>query len=111
MEKDSKVIRELLDGSLLTKKAVVEQLPYIFFLIVLTFLYIANRYHAEHLAMETARLQKEIRDLRSESISIASEYMYLTKQAEIQTLVDAKQMGLRMSDQIPGKVEVEIENE
>jgi hypothetical protein len=54
--------------------------------------------------METARLQKEIRDLRAESITIVSEYMYLTKQAEIQDLSDKKNLGLEKSEFPPVKI-------
>lgn len=107
MAKESNILKEIIDGSLLTKDSLVKQLPFILFLILLTFLYIANRYHAEKLARDTARVQKEIRELRSESISIASEYMYLTKQSEIQVLINKKKLGLVQNNEPPKVVKID----
>lgn len=107
MAKENNILKEIIDGSLLTKSALVKQLPFILFLVLLTFLYIANRYHAEKIARETARIQKEIKELRSESISIASEYMYLTKQSEIQALINKKKIGLEQSKEPPKVVKIE----
>lgn len=102
-------MKEIIDGSLLTKDAIIKQLPLIMFIILLTFLYIANRYHAEKIARDAARAQKEIKELRSESISIASEYMYLTKQSELQNLVRKKKLGLTISKEPPKKVIIKNE--
>ena len=102
-------MKEIIDGSLLTKDSIIKQLPLILFVILLTFLYIANRYHAEKIARDSARTQKEIKELRSESISIASEYMYLTKQSELQNLVTKKNLGLTISKVPPKKVVIKKE--
>ena len=95
------MVKDIIDGSLLTKKVVIEQLPYIIFLIVIAFVYIANQYHAENLAMESAKVQREIKELRAEAISIASEYMYLTKRTEIEKLVKARGLDLETCDKPP----------
>ncbi len=109
MAKENNIMKEIIDGSVLTKDAIVKQLPLILFIILLTFLYIANRYHAEKLARDATRTQREIKALRSESISIASEYMYLTKQSELQNLVTKKKLGLTVSKEPPKKVIIEKE--
>jgi cell division protein FtsL len=39
--------KDVLDGSLLTRGAVVKQFPFVIFLVILAVIYIGNRYHAE----------------------------------------------------------------
>ena len=109
MAKENNIMKELIDWSLLTKDVIVKQVPLIVFIILLTFLYIANKYHAEKIARDSIKIQREIKALRSESISIASEYMYLTKQSELQNLVTKRELELTISKVPPKKVIIDKE--
>ncbi len=96
--------REFLDGSLLTKSMVINQLPFILFLTLIGFLYIANGYHAEKLFRDNVKLNRELKDLRAESMSIASELMYLSNQTRvIQSLKEIKS-DLIESNKPPKKI-------
>ncbi|MBN2520710.1 MAG: hypothetical protein JXB17_09420 [Bacteroidales bacterium] len=94
-------VKEVLDGSLLTRDIFVKQLPFILFLAFLAIVYIANRYHAESIIRETSAIQNEMKDLRSEAITIASELMHISKQSEVVKLVNSKDLDLVESKDPP----------
>lgn len=89
--------RQLIDGSLLTRKTVLKQLPFIIVLSVLAVLYIANRYHAMKINREIIELQTEIRELRARSITTAAELMNLSRQSQVAKMVREKGMDLKES--------------
>jgi hypothetical protein len=99
--------RGILDGSLLAKKEVAKQLPFIIFLTLLGIIYIANRYHAERVSREVLSLQEEVKELRAESITTASELMFISKQSEVSKLVEQRGLGLKESLEPPKKIVIE----
>lgn len=110
---DSKIEREeitgfslksIIDGSLLTIRSVVKQLPFILFLVLLTLLYIANRYQAEKIVRQIDALKTEVKDLRAEEITTASELMNLNRPSNVKKLVDEKKLGLVQSKEPPFKI-------
>ncbi len=86
--------RELLDGSILTKQFVVKQLPFILYLVFFAIIYIGNRYNAEKVVKEINKRQREIKELRSESITLSSDLMYMRRETEIINLINKKQLDL-----------------
>jgi len=90
------LLRELLSGSMVTEKIILKNIWFIFMLAILGALYIANRFHAERLTRETAKMQREVRDLRSESLSTSASLMYSSKQSEVFRLV--KERGLDLEE-------------
>ena len=94
-------VKELIDGTILTRKAMVVQLPFIIFLSFLAIIYIGNRYHAEKVARDMTVLQEEVIDLRAESITTASELMFISKQSEVVKMVKAYQLNLEESVKPP----------
>ncbi|HDR88471.1 MAG TPA: hypothetical protein ENN63_02435 [Bacteroidetes bacterium] len=97
-------VREFLDGTLLTRESVVRQLPFILFLTFLLVVYIGNRYHAERLVRQIDRLEREVKELRAEAISVASEYNRLNKPSEVFRLINEKGLGLKESMEPPVKL-------
>jgi len=97
-------IRDILDGSLLTRDIVINQLPYILFLTMLLIFYIGNRYHAEKVIRQSLRLQTELKELRAEAISTASELEYLSNQSQVARLVEQKNLGLKYPEKPPVKI-------
>lgn len=91
----------LLDGSLLTRQVVNKHLPFVFFITIFILVYIYNRYTTENTVREISRLQQELKDLRSESISITSELMFISNQTEISKLLKEKETGLEESLEPP----------
>jgi len=100
-------VRDLLDGSLIANDFIVRQLPYIVFLVILAFVYIANRYHAEKVVRANIELSKEINDLRAEAITTSSELMFISKQSEVAKRVKNKGLGLEDSVEPPKKIVIE----
>jgi hypothetical protein len=97
-------LRGLVDGTLLTKKAVTSQLPFIFFLMLLGLLYISNRYHADMLRKKIDTYRTEIRDLRSEAIYVSSELMKESMQTEVAEEVQRRGLQLKESIEPPKKI-------
>jgi hypothetical protein len=91
----------LIDGSLLTMGSVVKQLPFILFIVFLAFVYIANRYHAEKVVRQIDALKSEVKDLKAEEITTATELMNLNRPSNVQALVDDRGLGLKISDEPP----------
>jgi hypothetical protein len=88
------LLKDLMSGSTVTDKIILKNLGYILMLTLLGAIYIANRFHAEKLTRETARLQKEVKDLRSESLSTSADLMEASKQSEVFRLVREKDLNL-----------------
>jgi len=93
----------LLDGSVLTSKKVVKQLPFILFLFALAIVYIFNSYHAEELLRKINKLQSDIKDLRSEAITLSSERMFRQRYGEIKKLIEFHGINLKESTTPPKK--------
>lgn len=100
-------IRSVMDGSILTRDGVVDQLPYILFLTLIAVLYIGNRYHAEKIVRETNNIQKVLKELRAEAITSASKLMFISKQSEVARLVRANGLDLKEAVEPPQKLVVE----
>lgn len=94
-------LKELIDGSIITRKAITEQLPFILFISFLAVLYIGNRYHAEKIVRKIDKLQVEVQDLRAESIITASELMFISKQSEVLKLVNHQNITIKESVEPP----------
>ena len=97
-------LQTILDGTLLTREGLVQQLPFIFFLTFLAIIYIANRYHAEKLVREIDVLETELKELRAEAISTSSELMYVFRQSEVEKLMQEKGLDLKESLEPPKKI-------
>lgn len=97
-------LKDLIDGTILTKQVIVGQLPFIIFLSLLAGIYIGNRYHAEKVIRDMAKLQVEVKDLRALSITSASELMFISKQSEVVKMVKENQLGLEEALEPPFKI-------
>jgi len=97
-------IKDLIDGSILTRKSIVKQLPYILFLSFLALIYIGNRYHAEKIIRELDKMQNDVMDLRAESITSESDLMYISKQSEVARLLREEHSSIKESVTPPVKI-------
>lgn len=105
--KSKKTFRDFIDGTVLTRDLILGQLPYFLFLMFLAMVYIANRYHSENVIRQINKVQSEIKDLRSEHISISSELMFLSKQSEVFRQSTERGMGLTEATEPPKKIVTE----
>jgi hypothetical protein len=95
-DKQLSFIRELLSGSMVSEKLILKNLGYISFVTFLTAVFIGNRFHAERITRETAKVLREVKDLRAESISTSANLMYASRQSEVYRLV--KERGLNLEE-------------
>jgi hypothetical protein len=98
------LLKDLLSGSMVTDKLILKNLGFLFLLTLLGALYIANRFHAERITRETAKLQREVRDLRSESLSTSANLMHESNQSEVFRLVKERELGLEELREPPYKL-------
>jgi len=101
------LLRDLMSGSMVTDKIILRNLWFIFLLTILGAIYIANRFHAERITRETTKLLREVRDLRSESLSTSANLMYASKQSEVYRLVKEHDLGLEELREPPFKLIVD----
>lgn len=100
--------RDLLDGNVLTRKAVLKQSRFILLLVLIAFLSIANRNHAEKTVINLNSLQSDVYELRARSISTSSELVKFSRQSEVNRLVNRYELGLEENLEPPKKL---IQNE
>ena len=96
--------RDLLDGNVLTRKAVLKQTRFILLLVLIAFLSIANRNHAEKTVIHLNRLQSDVKELRARSISTSSELVKISRQSEVKQLVYRYELGLEENLDPPKKL-------
>jgi hypothetical protein len=101
-------LRDLLDGNVLTRKAVMKQSRFILLLVLIAFLSIANRNHAEKTVIHLNQLQRDVKEMRARSISTSSELVRISRQSEVMQLVNRNNLGLEENLDPPKKL---IQNE
>lgn len=94
--KTGSFMKELLSGTMVSEKIILKNIWYVLLVTLLTAFYIGNRFHAEKVTRELSKLQREVRDLRSESLSTSADLMYLSRQSEVYRLV--KERGLAIEE-------------
>jgi hypothetical protein len=97
-------LRDLLDGNVLTRKAVIRQFRFILLLVLIAFLSIANRNHAEKTVIKLSRLQSDVKEMRARSISTSSELVRISRQSEVMRLVTRYELGLEENLEPPKKL-------
>jgi hypothetical protein len=100
-------IKELLSGSMVSEKIILKNLGYVSLLAFLAAVYIGNRFHAEKITRESTRLQREVKDLRAESLSTSADLMYLSKRSEVYSMIREKGLNLEELKSPPYKLLVD----
>jgi Bacteriodetes cell division protein (FtsL-like) len=65
------------------KQMMFRIMPFIFFLMALSLAYIANSYVAERTIRDIDKTSKDIKELRSEYISVKSDLMFKSRQSQV----------------------------
>jgi len=79
----SRSLIRVLSGDFLSKETVVGLLPFIFFLTFLGVMYIANGYYAQGIVRDLQKTGNDVKELRSEYITIKSDLNYKSKQSQV----------------------------
>ncbi len=96
--------RGIIDGSMLTSSFMSNQLVFIIFLSFMALLYIANRYNSEKIMRKNLKMQEEVKELRAEAISYASELMFISCQSEVIKFVQQNNLELQEAVRPPLKI-------
>jgi hypothetical protein len=76
-------ITGIMDGSFLSGDTTARNIPFALFLCLLVGFYIANTYNAERTIRQTSRITKELKDLRSEYITLKSDLVYNSNPSQV----------------------------
>lgn len=87
-------LKDLLGGGVLSREAVIRQVPFVLFLFFLILTYIANQYRGEKVMSEIVTIEKRLKELRTESVSVAFELMEKSRQTRVLKLIDEKGLSL-----------------
>lgn len=99
-------LKGIIDGSLLAGTTIVRQLPFILFMVLLAIIYIGNRYHAEKLVRRMVYAREEVKNLRAEQLTTASELMNHSKPSTVEDMVKQRGLGLEQPTRPPYKIVV-----
>ncbi len=86
--KVSKSLANIFSGNFLSRDNVVGLLPFIFFLTFLGILYIGNGYYAEKIVRDLHKTGNDVKELRSEYITIKSDLNFKSKQSQVAQATD-----------------------
>lgn len=98
-------VRDILNGDFLTKKFIRKQYLLIILLVVLSIVYIDNRYASEKQIATVVTLKKNIQDAKYESLTISAELMEISRQSNILLLMKSKGMELKPGSTPPIVIE------
>lgn len=99
----SSSVKGVLEGRLLAEK-LRNNIGFVLFATVLGLVYITNGYRTERLHRERIVLEKEVTDLRFESITAAADLMFIRKQSEVIKRIRKEGLVLEESKEPPVKL-------
>lgn len=95
----------ILNGSFLTREAVLGNMPFILFTAFLMICYISYGYYTERTVRDLQSTDHELKELRSEYITIRSELEQKEQQSQVATEIE--ELGLKETLEPPRKVNVD----
>ncbi len=104
-EKDFSLM-QFLSGNILTRESLRKNIWFILFLVLLSVIYINNKYKTESLLLNIIRLQNEVKEYRDRSVSYASELMSISRESEVIKIIEDKELDLKELKMPPEKIEV-----
>jgi hypothetical protein len=97
--------RSFLSGSLLRRPEVQRSLKYALVVAGLMLLYIANGYYTQNLNRRYTRLNNQVKELRTRSLSLNERRMTATRQSEI--IRALRERGIELDESIVPPIVVE----
>ena len=94
-------IRSILGGDILANDFFKRQTTLLILIMVLTILYIDNRYESQQELIEIDRLKKELTDVKYDALTRSSELMEKSRQSRIEEYVAAQESSLETATSRP----------
>jgi len=101
----SSSLRDVLNGNILTKKFFQKQYGLLIMIVVLGFMYIDNRYYCETQIKRENQLQKQLKDIKYESLTISAELMEISRRSNVLKMINDKGLNLIEATEPPIKIE------
>lgn len=98
---------ELLNGKFFEREIFVRNKLLMFIIFLMLLANISVRYRAAKVLREVDRLERDVKELRAHSITVASEIIKLTRPSEILERIKNNNLGLEPSKVPPRKIYVE----
>lgn len=95
----------ILNGSFLTRENVIRNMPFILFCAALMIIYISYGYQTERIVRELDHTGSELKELRSEYITVRSQLEKKEQQSQVAAGIGA--LGLEESREPPVKITVD----
>ncbi|MFR9165547.1 MAG: FtsL-like putative cell division protein [Dysgonomonas sp.] len=86
----------VLSGSILTEDIIMKNIRFLFVVFVIVVLYISNRYSCISKMAEIQSLQKELKDVKYESLNISTELIGISRESQVQALVEKNGLNLEI---------------
>jgi len=93
--------RDFLNGAFFTKKFIKRQLWLFAMIFILTIFYVDNRYYCEKQLFKIIELQKKIKDVKYESLTVSADLMSMTRQSRIIKMVNERGLNLKITKTPP----------
>jgi hypothetical protein len=100
--KMTKGLHYIIGGDLLSKHAVLSNLPFLIFLAILAMFYIGNTYYSEKTFKQIEKIKNELKELRYQSITAKAKMLDVCKQTEIAKKVEL--LGIKGTTTPPYKI-------
>lgn len=87
-------LKKFLGGSILTDEKVTNQLPFVFFLVLLGLILITNRNWSEKTIRKIEAIQDTLKELKAESVTHETRLMFINRPSEVDKRVKERGLGL-----------------
>jgi Bacteriodetes cell division protein (FtsL-like) len=94
----------VLRGEFLADAKAIKYVPFVLFLTALAMVYIANAYYVERKVVKIQKLNKRVKDLHTNYVSVKADLMFSMKQTEIATKM--AESGLKESVTPPNVIRI-----
>ena len=94
-------IRSILGGDILANDFFKRQTSLLILIMILTILYIDNRYTSQQELIEIDRLKKELTDIKYDALTRSSELMEKSRQSRIEEYISTEESHLETSTNRP----------
>lgn len=89
-----KNIMHVLGGTILTEDFFLKNTRFMLVVFIIMVLYISNRYSCISKMAEIESLKRELKDAKYESLTISSDLTGISRQTQVQTLIDQNDLKL-----------------
>ena len=94
-------IRSILGGDILANDFLKRQTSLLILIMILTILYIDNRYTSQQELIEIDRLKKELTDIKYDALTRSSELMEKSRQSRIEEYISTEESHLETATNRP----------